>query len=91
MGRKGPALEFSKPTSEVDEPSVARPATIGAVIGFVGVTAGVAATAMANGLEPGAAIGLGAYVGMWGGAGFGFMLGATTTLARAAEQRQPHR
>lgn len=71
-----------QPTTE-DEPRVGRTAMIGAAVGFAVVTTIVAlAGAIGGGLGAGSAFGLGVFVGIWGGAGFGFMMGATIPLAR---------
>lgn len=78
-------------SSTEPDPRVLRPATIGAAVGFVVVTLVVTVGGSAGGIEPGAAFGLGLFTGMWGGAGFGFMMGATLPLARhmdAAERNK---
>ena len=61
-----------------------RAAAIGGVIGFVVLTAVIWLIGTAAGLEASSALGLGAFVGAWGGAGFGFMMGATITISRHA-------
>ncbi len=53
--------------------------TIGVVLSFVVVAAGV----LALGEGWGAALGLGAFVGFWGGLGFGAMVGGVTWATRA--------
>lgn len=64
---------------------IARSALLGATIGFVTTTAGVTAAGMAGDLGLGASLGLGSFIGIWGGAGFGFMLGGTIPLGRRLE------
>jgi hypothetical protein len=71
------------------EPDVGRAALIGGLLGFFGVAVVVALASLAYGLEPGSALGLGAFVGMWTGVGFGFMFGTTGTLARAERRATP--
>ncbi|HEX2042801.1 MAG TPA: PEP/pyruvate-binding domain-containing protein [Acidimicrobiales bacterium] len=65
------------------EPQVGRAALWGAAIGFGVVTVAVT-FAMASGSDAGAAgaLGMGLFIGIWGGCGFGGMLGATLCLAR---------
>lgn len=70
----GPAAE--------EEPRFMRSAIIGAILGFVATTIGVAAVGTAGGLHLVAALGLGAFAGIWSGVGFGFMMGATIPLGR---------
>ena len=62
--------------------SVLRAAALGAVVGFVVLTIAISLGGIAGGLERSSAIGLGTFVGAWAGAGFGFMMGATLTIAR---------
>jgi hypothetical protein len=78
-------------SSATPDPEVLRPAAIGAATGFGVVTLLVTIGGAASGIEPGAAFGLGVFTGMWGGAGFGFMMGATLPLARHmdAAERTP--
>lgn len=52
---------------------------IGVLASFVGVTAGM----VAIGEGWGAAVGLGAFVGFWGGLGFGAMVGGVIWATRA--------
>lgn len=67
-------------------PNVARSGMIGALVGFVVSTIAVTVGGSLAGIEPGAAFGLGAFTGMWGGAGFGFMMGATIPLGLHMER-----
>jgi hypothetical protein len=70
--------------STAAERRLGRAVTVGSLIGFVAISLVVAVAGIAWGMETGSAIGLGVFVGMWSGAGFGFMMGATFTLARDA-------
>jgi hypothetical protein len=65
------------------EARLGRASLIGAAVGWVvtSIVVFVVGVVFAD-LEAGAAIGLGLFVGMWGGGGFGFMMGATTSLAK---------
>jgi hypothetical protein len=65
-----------------DGPNIVRAAWVGALIGLVVVTAAVALAGILGGIERGSALGLGAFIGIWGGTGFGLMMGATITIAR---------
>lgn len=65
-----------------DQPDIARTGLLGALAGFTLCTAAVAIAGTATGMEAGSAVGLGAFIGAWGGAGFGFMMGCTIPLAR---------
>ncbi|HET6949947.1 MAG TPA: hypothetical protein VFI47_06220 [Acidimicrobiales bacterium] len=69
------------------EPAVGRAAAFGTLAGFVAITLLFAAIGLACGVEPVGALGLGVFVGMWGGAGFGFMVAGSLTLARHADAR----
>jgi hypothetical protein len=73
---------MAEAASPSDEPNIGRSATIGAVLGFVVATVAVTLLGILGGIGAGASLGLGIFVGMWGGAGFGFMMGATVPLAR---------
>jgi hypothetical protein len=63
-------------------PNVGRTALIGFVVGFVLVTVAVTVAGTFAGYGAGASFGLGAFIGLWGGGGFGFMMGGTVPLAR---------
>jgi hypothetical protein len=69
-------------SSERAEPNVARSGMVGYAIGFVVVTAGITLAGTISGLGFANSVGLGAFVGFWGGGGFGFMLGTTIPFAR---------
>jgi hypothetical protein len=61
---------------------VGRAAMIGASIGFF-VMGGVASSiGLFAGLEPRSSVGIGAFVGVWGGPGFGAMFGAIRAITR---------
>lgn len=66
----------------LEDPNIARTAAIGAVIGVTVVTIGVTLAGLLGGLGFGGAVGLGLFIGMWGGGGFGFMMGGTIPFAR---------
>ncbi len=61
--------------------AVGRNGMIGYLIGFVVTTIGITIGGTVGGLEFWSSFGLGAFVGLWGGGGFGFMLGATLPMA----------
>jgi hypothetical protein len=72
------------------EPNIGRTAVIGAVIGFTVVSVVVTAIATLSGMHPGSALGLGTFIGTWGGAGFGFMMGGTIPFARHLDAEAAH-
>lgn len=63
-------------------PNAGRTAAIGYVIGFVVTTIAITAIGAIAGMGASNALGLGAFVGVWGGGGFGFMLGGVIPLGR---------
>lgn len=77
-------------TSTPDEPNVGRTAMIGYAVGFVVSVVVITAVGTIAGMGFGASLGLGAFVGVWGGGGFGFMMGGTIPLARYLDD-QSHR
>ena len=76
--------------SSGEEPNVGRNAMIGAAVGFLVVTVAITTAGTLGGIGFGASLGLGAFVGMWGGTGFGFMMGGTIPLARHLDARPIH-
>ena len=84
-----PQLEVVKDVAETkdsnsvaDEPDVGRSAMLGYVVGFFVVAVGITVAGTLGGLGFGASLGLGVFVGIWGGGGFGFMMGATVPFSR---------
>jgi thioredoxin-dependent peroxiredoxin len=80
--RIGPAMIAAGAS---DEATAGRSAVTGAALGFAAVTTCITVIGTIGGMEPPNALGIGAFVGTWGGAGFGFMLGGTIPLARRQE------
>lgn len=72
------------------EPNVGRTGMIGYAIGFTVATVGITIAGTLGGLGFGPSLGLGAFVGFWGGGGFGFMLGATIPFARYLDAQSAH-
>lgn len=70
------------------EPQVGRSALIGAAIGFLVALVALTAGGTALGVDLAGSLAFGAFVGSWGGAGFGFMVGATLPLARHADREE---
>lgn len=72
-------MAIAAPTSSTSvESSVGRAALIGGLLGFVAVWIAVAAVVMiTSDVDVWAAVALGAFVGSWGGLGFGAMLAAS--------------
>jgi hypothetical protein len=69
------------------EPNAARAGLVGYAIGFAVTCTLIATGGTLGGLGFATSLGLGVFVGIWGGGGFGFMLGAIIPLARADEAR----
>lgn len=64
------------------EPAIGRNALVGAAAGFLAVTTAITVAGTLGGIGAVDSFGIGAFTGIWGGAGFGFMMGATIPLAR---------
>ena len=64
------------------EPNVGRNAMVGYVVGFVVAVVSITIAGTLTGFGFVNSLGLGAFVGMWGGGGFGAMMGGTVPLAR---------
>jgi len=74
-----PVLEAVEPVLEA---SAGRSAAIGAVIGFFLAAIGVSvACLLAFDLEPASAVALGLFTGVWGGLGFGMMIGGVSAMS----------
>ena len=73
-----------------EEPPVGRAAARGAFLGFVLVGMGVTWMAYAGSADFGGAVGVGVFVGIWGGCGFGGMMGATLCVTRAEQREAAH-
>ena len=71
----------------VYEARVGRGAMLGAVIGFLVVSTAITGAGVSAGLGLGASAGLGGMIGVFGGTGFGFMMGAIVPLARHTESQ----
>jgi hypothetical protein len=91
-GREGDSTTSREvdPGPPKTEPDVLRSAVRGALLGFTIVLLAIGLGGTAAGMEPFGALGVGAFIGLLGGGGFGFMLGATTAVVRAedAERRE---
>jgi hypothetical protein len=72
-------------TALAEDARVGHAAVRGAAVGFVVISLLVALAGSRCGLGASAAIGLGVFVGMWGGLGFGFMFGASCAGMRVMD------
>jgi hypothetical protein len=79
------------PAATRDEPKVLRNSVVGAAVGFAVVAIAITVIGTLGGLGAGNAAGLGTFVGMWSGVGYGFMVGATVPLARHLDARHAAR
>lgn len=66
----------------VSDSAAARGAAIGAACGFVGLTVVIFIVGTLGGIGPAGALGLGLFVGAFGGVGFGFMMGGMLALTK---------
>jgi hypothetical protein len=66
---------------------IGRAAVRGVLIGLVAMSALGSAMALATGFDMIDSLGLGAFAGIWGGPGFGGMLGATLAYVRAQDRQ----
>ena len=86
-----PSLRLVRDTLDADtapaaaEPNVGRNAMIGYVVGFFVSVVSITIAGTLAGLGFGNSLGLGAFVGMWGGGGFGAMMGGTVPVARHSD------
>ena len=80
-----------------DEPDVVHSRLLGYIVGFLAVAVAITVAGTLGGLGFGASLGLGVFVGIWGGGGFGFMMGATvpfsdiSTLKRSLDRPRSRR
>jgi hypothetical protein len=75
--------------TEASEAGIGHAAVVGAVIGYFVVLAIVGGIVLAAGAGPGVAVAVGAYVAIWGGPGWGGMIGAQRYADRiAADERR---
>ena len=73
------------------DPRYGRAGALGALIGFVVIGAGAMITGSLAGLGTGGSLGLAVLVGVFGGCGWGGMMGATFSAQRAeARERATH-
>jgi hypothetical protein len=73
----GKLFDSQLSTALEEDARVGRAAVRGAVVGTLGVGLLVTIGGLLCGLTAASAFGLGVFVGMWGGLGFGFMFGAS--------------
>jgi len=71
----------AEPPREPGDEAIWRRAAIGAVLGCALTVVAIAVFARLAGLNTAAALGIGAFAGIWSGVGFGFMMGGTPLLA----------
>ena len=84
-------MAVTSPAPLTIEQRAGRAAVIGALIGFVGVSAAVAVLGLVNGLGGVSSLGLGLFVATFGGIGFGAMVAASLVAAREHSAGVGHR
>lgn len=72
----------------VEEPRIGRSAAIGALVGFVIVGLLYGGVVLAGGADRPGALGVAVFAGIWGGPGFGAMLGATIAATPPKDRRR---
>jgi hypothetical protein len=77
-----PATDVVDASTAISEPNLGRAGMVGYAVGFLVATVAITLVGTLGGLGFGNSLGLGAFVGLWGGGGFGFMLGATIPFAK---------
>jgi hypothetical protein len=80
--RPVPVAAPSPSSSDASEALVGRNALIGAIAGFLTVLVGITIGGTLAGLGVMPSLGIGLFVGAFGGTGFGFMMGATVQGAK---------
>jgi hypothetical protein len=84
-----PLLRETAQNGLSDEATLWRGALIGAALGFAFFTLAIAIGATASGFAPVSGLGIGAFVGLWGGLGFGMMMGGAFTFHGMSELNEP--
>jgi hypothetical protein len=85
------AFDEQLATALEEDARVGRGAVRGAAVGLVAISVLVAAAGVTLcGLAWASAIGLGVFVGMWGGLGFGFMFGASCAGMHVMDAHDAH-
>ena len=72
-----------------NEATLWRGALFGAALGFAFFALVIAIAATASGFAPVSALGIGAFVGLWGGLGFGMMMGGAFAFHGMSELNEP--
>jgi hypothetical protein len=76
----------TEPASSHAEPNLGRAGAIGFLVGLLLVTVSITLVGAIWGMGLGPSLGLGLCAGIWGGGGFGFLLGATLPAARQLDE-----
>jgi hypothetical protein len=84
-------IERRTDRSEAPETGIGHAAVNGAIIGFVVVLTIVSGIALAAGAGLGSALGVGAFAALWGGPGWGGMVGAVRCADRIADEERKGR
>jgi hypothetical protein len=84
-----PALRGTAQNGLSNEATLWRGALIGAALGFAFFALAIAIAATASGFAPVSALGIGAFVGLWGGLGFGMMMGGAFAFHGMPELNEP--
>jgi hypothetical protein len=96
LAEPAPSLQLVRDTLDADmapaaaEPNVGRNAMIGYVAGFIVSVVSITIAGTLAGLGFVNSLGIGSFVGMWGGGGFGALMGGTVPVARHSDAQAAH-
>jgi hypothetical protein len=75
-------------TTDPEVSTIGRGIVIGAVLGWIGVTSMATVLGLVSGMGLTSAFGFAACVSVWGGLGFGAMMGGTVAFTRDLDAQQ---
>ena len=81
---------FDSETAWKNPPGMGRTILSGVAVGVIVSFAAVVGVVLADGQKLGAAVGLGLFIAVWGGLGFGAMVGGVVAVSRAEAAEEHH-